>query len=111
MLMFLFCALRFKILLPHENEGLVKALQRHKRCCRSRVAQVVGEEETRIRPTRITARCQRKLLCVIAMQPCKSSNVTPFSMSILRGLMLLIDIREETDTMFLIQFGLTRESR
>ena len=49
------------------NFGTIKALQRHKRCCYSRMGQVLGEEETRIRPTRIAARWQGQLLREIAM--------------------------------------------
>ena len=48
--------------------GAIKALQKHTRRCRSRMGQVVGEGETRIRPTRIAARGERELLCVTAMQ-------------------------------------------
>ena len=46
--------------------GTIKAVNKHKRCC-NQAGQVV-EEETRVRPTRIAARRQRELLCVMAMQ-------------------------------------------
>ena len=49
---------------------IIKKLKKDKRCCRSRVDQVVEEEEIRIRPTRIAARRRRKLLGVMAMQEC-----------------------------------------
>ena len=45
-----------------------KALQKHKRCCGSRVGNVVRGEKSRIWPTRIVPRFQRVFLCVMGMQ-------------------------------------------
>ena len=79
--------------------GKIKALQKQKEpkifCC-SRVSQVVLGEKLGIWPTRIAARRQPKLLCVMVIQDLKwhvIENVNTEGIDV-------TDILEETGTMF-----------
>ena len=89
------------------NFGTIKALQRHKRCCYSRMGQVLGEEETRIRPTRIAARWQGQLLREIAMHQLEWHTIDSVDTSGLD----VDDMHEEACLMFQIQFRLKGEQQ